>query len=669
LAAILPERRQQVNSLLRQALQRSPDERAPFLNRACGDDVDLRRLVVSLLEQDRQAEDDGFLEQAALKAVEVREDEVDTSEMLAATVLADRAALETDAPAGLIEARKELPDQIDRYPVRSRLGQGAFGTVYLVEDTELCRLVAIKVLDPHRFGSIQDMRSFLNEARTVARLNHPNIVPVYDGGHFGDSQCFVAMRYLEGGSLVELINNARPSFGRTAELMSQISAAVHFAHQKGVIHRDLKPANILIDVDGKPYVADFGLALHESVQRDIPRHYAGTVSYMSPEQVRRETHRLDGRTDIWALGVILYELLTARKPFQGKSPQEIEDEILHRDPKPPRQIDDKIPKDLERITLKCLCKQATHRYTASVDLAEDLRQCLRGTFDSDERHADGLTIPAEQFRGQALAPATAGDSSRNSLRSVTRNLLIAALLGSLCAATVWAIVRDSSHSKRIPSEFVATAADKQASPASSAGVFGTRLQITAFEARHYRYRGGQGRDLGVLGKDSSRVVVGDDVRLNVEFSAPAYAYLLSLNTDGGVQLCLPENADTAPLQTQRIQLYPDQADFFTLTEGEGLQAFVVLASLEPLPPYGELKPRLTNIPWESSRADGIWRFSAGRFEPVFPDAKSGTENYVDRGQRTTRTPRTFRDTCTYLQSQLPVDSIQAVAFSVAPEGP
>ena len=156
-------------------------------------------------------------------------------------------------------------------------------------------------------------------------------------------------------------------------LIASIADAVHHAHTAGLVHRDLKPANIMIDKLGKPRVADFGLAITEDVQPDRAGEVAGTPAYMAPEQVRGEAHRLDGRTDIWAIGIILYQCLTGRLPFHARDRAALFDEILHRDPKPLRQIDDSIPQELERICLRCLCKRMPDRYGSSIDLADDVR--------------------------------------------------------------------------------------------------------------------------------------------------------------------------------------------------------------------------------------------------------------------------------------------------------
>jgi eukaryotic-like serine/threonine-protein kinase len=236
--------------------------------------------------------------------------------------------------------------------------------------------VAIKVPRAGLLRSAEQVESFLAEARIAAGLRHRAIVAVYDAGRAEDHGVFVVFEYVSGRSLAQVLEGDQLAPAQIARLLIPIAEAAHYAHSMALVHRDLKPSNILIDENGKAHIADFGLAVHEDLQDIRTGEIAGTPHYMAPEQVRGETHRLDGRTDIWALGVILYRALVGRLPFAGRGHTEIFDEVLHRDPKPPRQISDAIPRELERITLKCLAKRMADRFETAADLADDLKRWL-----------------------------------------------------------------------------------------------------------------------------------------------------------------------------------------------------------------------------------------------------------------------------------------------------
>ncbi|MCA9170052.1 MAG: protein kinase, partial [Planctomycetales bacterium] len=266
---------------------------------------------------------------------------------------------------------RELPGEVGRYQVIEKLRSGGCGTVYKGYDSQLERCVAIKVPKLQRREADRDADSYLEEARLIARLNHPHIVPVHDVGRLPDGAIYIVSKYMEGGDLSARVRRQRMNVADAVKVVADIADALEHAHAKGVVHRDVKLSNILIDADQNVALADFGLALPGLAEMV---GLIGTPIAMSPEQARGESHLIDRRTDIYSLGVVLYELLTGGRPFSGDNIVTLLDAIKHEEPPRPRDIDPRVPHELERICLRALSKRASDRYATAAEMAEELRR-------------------------------------------------------------------------------------------------------------------------------------------------------------------------------------------------------------------------------------------------------------------------------------------------------
>jgi predicted Ser/Thr protein kinase len=272
----------------------------------------------------------------------------------------------------------DLPS-LPGYEILGELGRGGMGVVYKAKQVHLKRLVALKMILAGAHATPQELARFRTEAEAIARLQHPNIVQIYDVGEH-DGRPYFSFEYVDGSSLAQKLNGTPQPPRYAAQLVEILARAMHAAHQRGIIHRDLKPANILLTAEGDPKVTDFGLAKQVEGHAALTQSgvIVGTPSYMAPEQAGDKTQAIGPVTDVYALGAILYELLTGRPPFRAVTPLETVMQVLSEDLVAPTRLQRKIPRDLETICLKCLKKNGKHRYASAEDLAKDLGRFLHG---------------------------------------------------------------------------------------------------------------------------------------------------------------------------------------------------------------------------------------------------------------------------------------------------
>lgn len=343
-----PERWKQVDALFDAALELEPDKRAAFLDQACAGDEALRKEVDTLLDSDRQAH--SFIESPAIHE--------------AAELLSDRPAVLSPG------------ESIGPYKIVSLIGAGGMGEVYRAGDPRLGRDVAVKILPAHYSQDRDRMRRFEQEARAAGALNHPNILAIYDVG-FRNGSPYLVSEMLQGELLRQKLKGEQLSTRKVVQYSLQLAKGLSAAHEKGIVHRDLKPENIFITKEGLVKILDFGLA--KLTQPEVSANAApaehqtetgvvlGTVVYMSPEQVRGL--KVSHRSDIFAFGAVLYEMLSGKRPFRGDSQIEVMHEILKADPPELTQSNPAVPPALERIVRRCLEKDPDHRFQSTSDLA------------------------------------------------------------------------------------------------------------------------------------------------------------------------------------------------------------------------------------------------------------------------------------------------------------
>nr|NIP77870.1 protein kinase [Gemmatimonadota bacterium]NIQ52186.1 protein kinase [Gemmatimonadota bacterium]NIU72291.1 protein kinase [Gammaproteobacteria bacterium]NIX42788.1 protein kinase [Gemmatimonadota bacterium]NIY06956.1 protein kinase [Gemmatimonadota bacterium] len=339
-----PERWRRIDGVLGAALDRSPSERASFLDHACAGDPELRREVEALLAAGDRT--DGVLEDAAGRVA-----------------------------AGILETPgSSIGRRVGPFRILREIGRGGMGVVYLAEDTRLGRSVALKALPPYLGAGREARRRFEAEARAVSALDHPNIATLYEIDETEEGQLYMVFAYYPGETLERRISRGPLPPDRAVEIATGIAAGLGAAHERRIVHRDVKPSNVLLTRDGGVKLLDFGVAKVAGEEMTGEGIRLGTVAYMSPEQVR--AGELDGRADLWSLGVVLYEMLTGSRPFRGGDPAATFQSILDDELAP--ALPGELPGALDQVVAKLLCKTPEGRYQSAEDLLADLRAVRSG---------------------------------------------------------------------------------------------------------------------------------------------------------------------------------------------------------------------------------------------------------------------------------------------------
>jgi tetratricopeptide (TPR) repeat protein/tRNA A-37 threonylcarbamoyl transferase component Bud32 len=277
------------------------------------------------------------------------------------------------------ESEIPAPEKVGKYEILGRAGAGGMGVVYKARDRELDRIVALKVMIAGEHATAETIQRFQREAKSAARLGHPNIVHVYDVGVDPTGLYYFAMEYIDGSGLDKLIKDQGFEPKAAARVCQQLASALQYAHEQGIIHRDLKPANVMVDRGGTPRLTDFGLAKSMADEQSLtrPGEIMGTACYMPPEQACGMSG-VDTRSDIYSLGAVLYEMLTRRPPFVGETVVAILRRVEEDDPEPPTRLIDNLPRDLETICLKAMAKEKERRYATAGEMSADLQRFIEG---------------------------------------------------------------------------------------------------------------------------------------------------------------------------------------------------------------------------------------------------------------------------------------------------
>ncbi len=497
------------------------------------------------------------------------------------------------------------PPRIAGYEILGELGRGGMGVVYKARHLGLKRLVALKMILAGAHAGSSELARFRSEAEAVARLQHPHIVQIFDIGEH-EGLAYFSLEFVEGGNLAGRCHGAPQPPRQAAQLVETLARAVHAAHRHGIVHRDLKPANILLTSDGIPKITDFGLAkqLNSHDCQTQSGAVLGTPSYMAPEQAQGKAREVGPAADVYALGAILYDLLTGRPPFQAATVWETITQVTSLEPTPPSRLQGQVPGRLEAICLKCLQKDPQKRYTSAESLADDLRQ-----FQDDK------TIE--------IAPPPTRPVRKNWRRWTLAAAGAAALAGLML--TVWLLTQTRTND-------VPTNGASAGTPTALTGEKPAAAVLSGELVLKVWTPGPGGKRGLTVGEDDDALPVrkGELVHLEARLNQPAYIYLIWVDSQGQVDPLYPWDRDfkvLPPPTTPQTVLNspPEESRGWPVQGTSGLETAMLLVRRTPLPEGTDLTKvvgKLSPAPLRDPKEVAVRGFNS--------DQPTGTLNRVQK---------------------------------------
>jgi len=560
--------------------------------------------------------------------------------------------------------------RLGEYNILGILGAGAMGVVLAAEELALGRNVAIKLMRPEVAQADSARERFMREARAAAAIEHPRVVVIHSVGEWNGTP-YLVMPMMRGRSLAARLRTGPPvTLTEAVHFVREATDGVAAAHTRGLIHRDIKPDNIWLEESAEGThvrLLDFGLAWSsDSPALTQKGRIVGTPNYMAPEQA--EGGQVDGRADLFSLGCVLYELLTGRKAFPGRSVLAVLSALASQTPEAPHAVIPRIPSFVSDVTMRLLPQSRELRPESAEAASSELRRIEALLVGQVDRPLiTSATDTHVEFKGLDGVEPEPQRTEKSLLRWHGWPRKAAAIFGALLLV-VFLLNAQSWYSNRS-----SLSKRPQQTSASSGQQHSEQLWVKSIEVRHFAYDAklDQHTTRGILGKDSFLPLQGDSVRVTAKLSRPAYSFMIAFRPDGQDDVCFPAEEDVAPQLTDSPQ-YPlsDGNASYGLAEGTGLWAFAVVASDSPLPSYRDWRAEQSRLAWDwASNADctpGVIWWDDGQFHLVHKTAQGHTQQTRGKGVSLKGPHASILQLTNSLRSAPGVDFVSVLGFCVAP---